>query len=129
MRKILAIGTALILAMIPILTTSVTGYTPGATYTWAPGTPNYNPAAVIHPGTIDTSNLGMGDFLGIGPGQPNAPGYGDSGAIVTWDDSWVSWVGHANTNGDALDGLWAQIVYPSQGWWDIGFQTDELHSD
>jgi hypothetical protein len=68
----------------------------------------------------------MGDFLGIGPGQPNAPSYGDSGAIVNWDDSWVGWVGHPNTNGDNLDGLWAQIIYPSTGWWDLGFKTDEV---
>jgi hypothetical protein len=70
--------------------------------------------------------MGMGDFLGIGAGQPNAPGYGDSGAIVSWDDNWVSWVGHPNTNGDNLDGLWAQIIYPATGWWDLGFKTDEV---
>jgi hypothetical protein len=126
MRKIIALGTALILAIIPMLTTSASAYTAGAAYTWAPGTPNYNPSATIHTGIIDTSNMGMGDFLGIGPGQPNAPSYGDSGAIVNWDDNWVSWVGHANTNGDNLDGLWAQIIYPATGWWDMGFKTDEF---
>ena len=72
-------------------------YFPGASYTWGTGVPNYNPAAAIYAGTIDTSSLVMGDFVGVSPAQPNAPGYGDSGAIVGWDDSWVSGVGDAGS--------------------------------
>ena len=101
-------------------------YLPGTPYTWDPSVPNYNPSATIHTGTIDTSLLVMGDFLGVSPTQPNAPGYGDSGVSVGWDDTWVGGVGHPNTNGDNLDGLWAQIVYPAEGWWDLGFATDRI---
>jgi len=105
----------------------VFGYDPSvATYTWDATVPNYNPAAVIHPGIIDISFLVMGDFLGVGLGQPNAPGYGDSGVSVGWDDTWAGGVGHPNTNGDHLDGLWAQIIYPSEGWWDLGLATNRV---
>ncbi|MFW9787546.1 MAG: vWA domain-containing protein [Candidatus Thorarchaeota archaeon] len=104
----------------------VVAYAPDTTYTWDVSTPNYNEEAVIHPETIDTECLVMGDFLGISPTQPNAPGYGDSGVSVGWDDAWVGGVGDPNTNGDDLDGLWAQIVLPSEGWWDFGFETDRV---
>jgi hypothetical protein len=110
-----------------LIAASVFGYDPAvATYTWAPGVPNYNPSVVLHPGTIDTSQLVMGDFLGISSIQPNAPGYGDSGSIVGWDDSWVYWVGDGNTNGDNLDGKWVHIIYPVEGWWDLGFETNKV---
>jgi hypothetical protein len=100
-------------------------YLPPTAYTWAPGTPNYNPLAVVHPGTIDTSSFTFGDFVGIAAGQPNAIFHGDSGVSVNWDDTWVGNVGHPNTNGDALDGLWAQI-YTSGGWWDLGGQASAV---
>ncbi len=101
-------------------------YAPGTPYTWDASVPNYNAAAVIHSGTIDTTSLVMGDFLGVSAGNPNAPQYGDSGVSVGWDDTWVGGVGHPNTNGDNLDGLWAQIVYPAEGWWDLGAATDKV---
>lgn len=101
-------------------------YTAGASYTWDASVPNYDASAVIHSGTIDTTSLVMGDFLGVSAGNPNAPGYGDSGVSVGWDDTWVSGVGHPNTNGDNLDGLWAQIIYPAEGWWDLGAATDKV---
>ncbi len=85
---------------------SAFGYDPAmATYTWDATTPNYNPAAVIHPGTVDLTNLLMGDFQGVSPIQPNASGYGDSGSIVNWDDNFVCWVGDGNTNGDDFAGV------------------------
>ena len=79
-------------------------YMIGASYTWDASTPSYNASATLHPGTIDLSTLTMGDFLGRNASTPNASTYGDSGVSVGWDDTWVGSVGHANTNGDALDG-------------------------
>jgi len=109
------------------------GYDPAiATYTWSPGDPNFNPAAVIRPGTIDTTNLIMGDFLGgtVPPPLPSpvlvAPWWGDSGTSVGWDDNWVDWIGLSNTNGDNLDGLWVAMAYPFVGWWDLGFKTRQV---
>jgi hypothetical protein len=108
------------------LTGSALAYVmPPATYTWAAGDPNYNPAATVHSGTINTGNLILGDFLGRSAGQPNAGFYGDSGVSVGWDDTWVGNVGNANTNGDALDGLWVQI-YSDGGWWDLGAAYDTV---
>ncbi|NOZ68338.1 MAG: PEP-CTERM sorting domain-containing protein [Deferribacteres bacterium] len=103
----------------------VFGYTIGASYVWNPGTPNYNPSAVLHTGTIDTNLWVAGDFLGRSSTQPYAGGYGDSGISVNWDDTWISWIGDPNTNGDALDGLWAQI-FSDGGWWDMGRQTSQV---
>lgn len=122
MKKIL-----IVLPMITLLFggAQVFAYSSGA-YSFAPGDPNYNAAATIYPGAIDSTDLIFGDFLGISAVQPNAPGYGDSGVSVGWDDTWVSGVGNPNTNGDALDGLWAQIVYPNEGWWDLGFPTNQV---
>lgn len=95
-------------------------YVIGSTYTWNVSTPNYNPTATIHTGTINTSQLTtIGDYLGRSASQPNASSYGDSGVSVGWDDTWVGSVGNANTNGDALDGQWVQ-VYNDGGWWDLG---------
>jgi hypothetical protein len=116
----------LIIASLIIPASLALAYTGGASYTWVAGDPNYNAAATIHSGTIDTSSLVMGDFLGVSSGNPNASGYGDSGVSVGWDDTWVGSVGHPNTNGDNLDGLWAQIVYPAEGWWDLGAATDKV---
>ena len=120
-----AIGIISIIA-IGLMITSVFAYAPPAVFTWAPGVPNYNPAANISPGTIDTTNLVMGDFLGVSPTQPNASGYGDSGISVGWDDTFVAGVGNPNTNGDELDGRYAQIVDPAEGWWDLGFATNRV---
>ena len=101
------------------------GYTSGASYTWNASTPNYNALATVYPGTIDTSPWVMGDFLGRSATNPNAKGYGDSGTTVNWDDTWKGNVGNANTNGDALDGLWVQIRSDG-GWWDLGFKASEV---
>jgi hypothetical protein len=125
MRKVLTLVIAALLGLstFPL----VLGYqSPPATYTWDESVPNYNPSAIIHTGTIDISGLVFGDFLGVSPTQPNAPGYGDSGVSVGWDDSWVYSVGDPNTNGDHLDGLWVHIIYPAEGWWDLGFATDTV---
>ncbi len=100
-------------------TANAFGFAIGTSYTWDSSTPNYNPSAIIHDGTIDTSNLTFGDFLGRNASNPNAGYYGSSGSAVGWDDTWVGLVGDANTNGDALDGLWSQI-YSDGGWWDLG---------
>jgi len=99
-----------------------------ATYTWDPTTPNYNSAAVIHPATINLANLVMGDFLGIRSDWPWALGFGDMGVSVGWDDTWGPgiYVGDANTNGDQLDGLYVQIGWNTEGWWDLGFATNRI---
>ena len=64
----------------------------------------------------------MGSSDGI-ENWPFAGSYGDGGAIVGWDDTYAGEVGDANTNGDALDGLYVQ-TYPLVGWWDLGFETN-----
>lgn len=116
---------------------SVFGYSSGTSYTWNSSTPNYNASATIHEGTIDTSTLTAGDFIGQyddGELNSNAGFYGDSGETAAegaatghgtfhqWDDNWIGNVGDANTNGDALDGLWVQINsgVNGAGWWDLG---------
>ena len=117
------------IAVAAVVGTAVSGnasaYQTGTGYNWNPTTPNYNASATIHNGTIDTSTLVMGDFLGRNASNPNAGGYGSSAAHVGWDDTWVGGLGNANTNGDALDGLWAQI-YSDGGWWDMGVATDTI---
>ena len=104
---------------------NLAAYTLGASYSWVPGDPNYNPAAIIHTGTINTSSLVMGDFVGRDASNPNASYFGSSGTAVGWDDTWQGSVGNANTNGDALDGLWSSI-YSDGGWWDMGIATDTI---
>jgi len=105
----------------------VYGYNPAiATYTWNTSTPNYNPSASIHLGIISLTNLVTGDFLGLSSTQPNAPAYGDSGVSIGWDDGWKVNVGHPNTNGDKLDGLYVQLISPAEGWWDMGFATKQV---
>ncbi|MHC4488661.1 MAG: hypothetical protein ACYS9C_09700 [Planctomycetota bacterium] len=108
-----------VLGLSLIISSNALGYSGSGAYMWAPGTPNYNPSATFHGGTIDTSLLVMGNFLGRNSGNPNAGSWGDSGVSVNWDDTWVGGVGNPNTNGDALDGLWVQI-YSDGGWWDLG---------
>ena len=98
------------------LTSNVLGV---GTYTWNASTPGYNAGATLHNGTINMSSLVFGDFLGLNAATPTTS-FGSSGAAVGWDDTWVGGVGHGNTNGDAFDGLWAQIIYPNNGWWDMG---------
>lgn len=105
-----------------IVNTDVLGYTEGAIYTWDASVPYYSDFVTIHPGTIDISRLKCGDFLGQDATHPNARYYGTSGAEVGWDDNYILWVGNANTNGDALDGLWVQN-YGDSGWWDMGTPT------
>lgn len=104
-----------------IFTGNAFSYEIGTSYGWDATTPNYNSAATIHTGTIDTNTLAVGNFLGRGVSitDVNAGYYGTSGAEVSWDDAWRGNVGDANTNGDALDGLWSQI-YSDGGWWDLG---------
>ncbi|MCK5271085.1 MAG: hypothetical protein KAJ52_00860 [Sedimentisphaerales bacterium] len=115
-----------IVAVIVILNSNALGYlAPPATYTWGVGTPGYNASATLHAGTINTSILVMGDFVGRNSTQPNAGNFGDSGVSVNWDDWWVSGVGNANTNGDALDGLWVQI-FSDGGWWDMGAAVNRV---
>lgn len=117
MKKLITVF--LVLGLLLMISDNAFGYTTGASYSWNPGDPGYNAAATIHAGTIPTSLIPvMGDFLGRSSTNPNAIGYGDSGVSVGWDDTWVSGVGNPNTNGDNLDGLWAQI-YSDGGWWDL----------
>jgi hypothetical protein len=97
-----------------------------ATYTWDAATPNYNPSATIYSGTIDLTALVISDFLGVAVDQPNASAYGDSGTSVNWDDSFSAGVGDPNTNGDHLDGLYAQLISPAEGWWDLGLSTNRV---
>jgi len=104
-------------------------YLTGAGYTWDASTPNYNPSATIHTGTIDVTCLVMGDFLGVSASQPAVGFYGSSGAEVGWDDAWTGPLGDGNTNGDALDGLWVQIhaSYRNEvGWWDLGAPSSRV---
>ena len=113
------IKTCMIVGLSLIISNNASGYITGASYSWNPSTPNYNASAVLHTGTIDTSLLIMGDFLGRNSSTPGAVNYGDSGVSVGWDDIEVSPVGNANTNGDALDGLWVSMDFEG-GWWDMG---------
>ncbi|MCP4707549.1 MAG: hypothetical protein GY869_02900 [Planctomycetes bacterium] len=112
MKKIIlfSLGVCLVLA------TNALGV---GTYSWDALTPGYNAGATLHTGTINTSLLTYGDFVGLNATTPNTS-YGSSGAAVGWDDTWVGNVGNGNTNGDAFDGLWVQIYYPDKGWWDMG---------
>ncbi|MCP4263560.1 MAG: hypothetical protein GY774_39550 [Planctomycetes bacterium] len=120
MMKIKQFITAcVILGLSLTISNNALGYITGASYSWNPGTPNYNAAALLHEDTINTSLLTMGDFLGQNSSTPNAVFYGDSGVSVGWDDITAPSVGNANTNGDALDGLSIGIV-SSGGWWDLG---------
>ncbi|MCK4628077.1 MAG: hypothetical protein KAT56_03680 [Sedimentisphaerales bacterium] len=119
------INLTFILVIIVALAGNAQGYLASTGYTWAPGTPGYNASATIHTGTINTSILVMGDFVGQNAGQPNAASFGDSGTSVGWDDTWVGGVGSANANGDALDGLWVQI-YSNGGWWDMGAAVNKI---
>jgi len=124
-KKCLVVVPLLLSLVFLVFTGSAFAYLMGASYTWDATTPNYNAAAMLHPGTIDTSLLTIGDYLGISAAQPNATSFGDSGVSVGWDDTWVGPVGNANTNGDALDGLWVQ-VYSTGGWWDLGAAFDQV---
>ena len=124
LKKSRLIG-GLIAPALVLTATTAWSYTMGAAYTWDPTTPNYNAAANIHTGVINTSLLQVGDFVGRNATNPNAASFGDSGVTVNWDDTWVSGVGNANTNGDALDGLWVQI-FSDGGWWDLGSQFSSV---
>jgi len=117
MNKLIIISA--VCAVLAVLATNAFGYIPGASYIWDASQPGYNASAMLHSGTINTSLLTPGDFLGINAGIPNAGFWGDSGTSVNWDDAWVGPVGNGNTNGDNLDGLWVQI-YSDGGWWDMG---------
>jgi hypothetical protein len=98
---------------------NVFGFALGTPYGLSPGEPYHGHSFTYHNGTINTSGMVFGDFLGRSAANPNAIGFGSSGAAVGWDDTWISGVGNANTNGDFLDGLWSQI-YSDGGWWDLG---------
>jgi hypothetical protein len=123
MKKYITISVILSLSL--IINNNALGYISGASFNWNPGMPNYNATAVIHSGTIDTSLLIMGDFLGQNSSTPGANYYGDSGVGVGWDDTAIYPVGNPNTNGDALDGLWVDIS-PSGSWWDLGKAYDKV---
>lgn len=102
-----------------LISSSALPYTGTAVWSWGAGDPNYDPSVIPQTGTIGTSYLSIGDFIGWNPAKPDSDGWGDSGASVGWDDSYTAWVGDANTNGDALDGLWVWI-FSEGGWWDLG---------
>jgi hypothetical protein len=100
------------------------------TWSWGSGDPNYNPAVTPDPGIYPCmAHTSFADFMGIKkPDGSTSPttSYGSSGAAVGWDDTYVMNVGDGNTNGDFPDGLWAQIVLPNSGWWDLGKQYDKI---
>ena len=56
----------IIFAVLAIFFVSVNafGYTAGAVYNWDASSAGYNPSAVLHAGTINTSNLIFGDYIG-----------------------------------------------------------------
>lgn len=121
--SLVAIGS---LFAIGLMASTASAYTIGATITpLSSGDPYFGSSPTMHNGTIDTSVLAFGDYVGRNAGDPNAVSFGDSGASVGWDDTWVGGVGNANTNGDTLDGLWVQ-VYSDGGWWDLGAQYSEI---
>ena len=111
------------------VTGSALGYVTGAAYNWAPGEPGYNASAALHPGTISTSLLICGDYLGRSATLTTARSWGLSDATVGWDDNWTGG-GNSNTNGDFLDGKWVQIVWDSSGkdagWWDMGSPVSRI---
>ena len=100
------------------------GYVSGASYSWAPGDFHYSASVTLYDGYINQSLLVPGDFVGRDASTPDAIGFGSSGAAVGWDDTWTGG-GNANTNGDALDGLWVQI-YSDGGWWDMGTAVSKI---
>jgi len=118
--KIKKIITFCVILGLPLMiSNNALGYmNPPATYTWNTGTPGYEAGATLHSGTINTSLLVAGDYLGRSAAQLTALSYGRSDAAVGWDDTWTGG-GNDNTNGDALDGMWVQ-VYDTGGWWDMG---------
>ncbi len=103
-----------------------------ALYTWNTTTPNYSWSAVIHPGTIDASQMLMADFLGVTQLQSSASHCGTSGSWSEaggwtsgkWDDpgqTYYMWHiphGWGNTWGDDLDAYWVRDG--SQFWYDLG---------
>ncbi len=121
MRKML-LAAGLIMLILPV---TASGFALGTAYSLSPGDPYFGHSFTYHTGTINTSGLIFGDFLGRSATQPNAAGYGSSGAEVGWDDTWTGGVGHPNTNGDALDGWWSQI-YSDGGWWDFGSGVNKI---
>lgn len=122
MKKVLFI---LILALV-LGTSQVTyAYTSGSAMNWGAGVPNYNPSATLYSGTIDTTNLVFGDFLGVSSSQTAVTEYGDQGAAVGWDDVPSDIGGDGNTNGDFLDGTYVEIL-SSGGWWDLGFASNSV---
>ena len=124
MKKILL--NLLVLVLTVVIPQGGYAYTTGAAWTWNAGDPNYNSAVTPNTGTIDTTGFVFGNFLGASANQANSVGWGDSGVSVGWDDSYIAWVGDANTNGDALDGLWVWVINDPisgqyhDGWWDLG---------
>ena len=104
---------------------NVMGYAIGTSYSLSPGEPYYGHSFTYHDGTINTGGFTFGDFLGRSASNPYAGYYGSSGAAVGWDDTYIGGIGDANTNGDALDGLWSQI-YSDGGWWDMGTGFSEI---
>jgi hypothetical protein len=88
--------------------------------------PNYDPFATVHTGTIDLNGLVIGDFLGRSATRRDANFWGDSGAIVGWDDFWANGIGHWNTNADALDGLWVQCYLPDAYWFELSAPVSTL---
>ena len=110
----------------------------GTPWSWGPGDPNYNPAADIDIGTIDTTDMLFGTYLGrqrhsfgettISSDVAGLAGTSGAGAPHPWDDNWASG-GSAATNGNALDGLWIQNhnhfdgagnSLHDGGWFDLG---------
>ena len=143
--KLLAIIAAMAVCLGLGLALHASAYEPGlGNYTWDSNVPNYNPSAVIYPGTIDISGLIFGDFVGLSPTQPNASLWGDMGVSRGWDDNLgdsgglTLLDGDPNTNADTLDGKAINLGLGynqttgefygccQEGWWDLGAQTNRV---
>ena len=142
--KTILIGLATITFLV-MLSLGASAHDGVASYIWGPGDPNYNPSAVVYPGTLDTTDLIAKDFLGIEWWYPYGSAWGTGGAAINWDDGWLNWHGvhgtdfnwiDGNHNGDALDGYWVQLWCIQQhdifeggldiGRWDLGPQATNM---
>ena len=99
-------------------------------YTWGPGDPNYFTDEMISDCTIAQCydySVNLADYIGTAQ-NTFTNGFGSSGQIVGWDDTYVNGQGNADTNGDAWDGLWVapDIAVGQRGWWDLKDEYSEI---
>lgn len=120
----------IVLSLLCALLAVITPASAVGSWSWSAGDPNYNPAVTPDPGIYPCmAHTIPADFLGIKKSDGSTQtttSYGSSGAVVGWDDTYAMPFGDGNTNGDAADGLWVQIILPDSGWWDLGAQYDKI---